>query len=146
MYSWVSVGVKLAATSALLLCAAGSLAQSGTYPPPLACSGRLTALFTPVRPQQGRYEACTTNLPLAGVVQPGWTVEMVPPLDAFGNAGLVDRPTLARLYGGQRALVARGWVEQDGRFEAVTLISPHPNVQLSALEPGTLVVRYFVIE
>jgi hypothetical protein len=140
MYSWVSAGVKLAAASVI------AAAQTSTALGPLTCDERLTALFTPLRPQRGRYEVCTTPRPLPNVAEPGWAVELVGPLDAFGPAAPYNRSAVAQLYGGRRAAVARGWVERDGRFEAMTLISPYPNATLTALEPGTLVIRYFLVE
>jgi hypothetical protein len=42
--------------------------------------------------------------------------------------------------------VARGWVEENGRVVSITLVSPYPDRRLHALEPGTLVIRYFVFE
>ena len=58
----------------------------------------LTALFTPARPQLGRYEVCTTRESLAALVRPDWRIETVPPLDAFGAAGAYAG-ALARLRG-----------------------------------------------
>jgi hypothetical protein len=113
---------------------------------PSECDPALTALFTPSRPQLGRYEVCTTPEPLAAVARPGWKIEALAPLDAFGAAGPYDRAALTRLYGGRRATVARGWIRQDGRFESLTLISPHPNATLTDLRPGTLIIRYVVSE
>jgi hypothetical protein len=139
MYSWLCAGVKLAAS----LVAA---AQTATALGPLTCDERLTALFTPLRPQRGRYQVCTTARPLTNVADPAWAVETVGPIDAFSSAGPYDRAAVARLYGGRRVEVARGWVELDGRFEAITLISPYPNATLTALETGTLVIRYFLVE
>src|SRR5918994_1407337 len=140
MYSWVCAGVKLAAASLV------AAAQTATPLGPLTCDDRLTALFTPLRPQRGRYQVCTTEQPLTSVAEPGWAVEVVAPLDAFGTAGPYNRAAVARLYGGRRAAVARGWVEHDGRFEAITLISPYPDATLARLETGTLVIRYFLVE
>ena len=105
----------------------------------------LTALFTPARPQLGRYEVCTTREPLAAVARPEWRIETVPPLDAFGAAGAYDRAALSRLYGGRRVTVARGWTEHGDRFESLTLISPHPDATLTRLMPGTLVIRHVII-
>ena len=140
MYSWVCVGVKLAVASLVVA------AQTSTPLGPLSCDDRLTTLFTPLRPQRGRYEVCTTEQPLTSVAEPGWAVELVAPLDAFGSAGPYNRAKVARLYGGQRAAVARGWVEHNGQFEAMTLISPYPDATLTRLESGTLVIRYFLVE
>jgi hypothetical protein len=117
--------------------------QSSTRP--LFCDPVLKALFTPARPQLGRYEVCTTREPLAALARPQWRTEMVPPLDAFGAAGSYHRAALSRLYGGRRVSVARGWTEHGDRFESITLISPHPDVTLTQLMPGTLVIRHVII-
>ena len=69
---------------------------------------------------------------------------MMPPLDAFGSAGPYDR-ALARLYGGRRVTVARGWTEHGNPFESLTLISPRPGATLARLMPGTLVIRHVII-
>jgi hypothetical protein len=114
----------------------------------LNCDPALTALFTPWRPEIGRYEVCTGNDPIAQMMAAGgargWrygTVEPLEALDAFGSAGSYDRFAVARLYGGTRANVAHGWREDDGRFESVTLVSPYPDASLSRLMPGTMVIR-----
>lgn len=118
----------------------------GKYPrPPFFCDPALTALFTPPRPQLGRYEVCTTPEALPAVAPPDWKVEAVAPADAFGAAGRYDRAALARLYGGRRPLVARGWTEQRGQLEAVTLISPYPDRTLTRLLPGTLLIKHVII-
>jgi hypothetical protein len=107
-----------------------------------ACDPALAALFTPPRPQLGRYEVCTDPRPLSEIAPADWTVEALEPADAFGGAGSYDHGIVARLYGGRRARVARGWSETADRFEAVTLISPYPNATVTTLEPGTLVIRW----
>ncbi len=113
----------------------------------LACDPALTALFTPLRPGVGRYEVCTTTDPLeeiaarAGGPHYGAT-ELLEPLDAFGAAGSYDRAALTRLYAGKRVRVARGWMEYDDRFEAVTLLSPYPNRTLTRLLPGTMIITW----
>jgi hypothetical protein len=112
---------------------------------PLFCDAVLAALFTPARPQLGRYEVCTTREPLTALARPEWLTETLPPLDAFGGAGTYDRAALSRLYGGRRVIVARGWTEEGNRFEAFTLISPHPDATLTRLLPGTLVIRHVII-
>jgi hypothetical protein len=112
--------------------------------PGLTCDGALTGLFTPRRPLMGRYEVCTTRQPLQAVLPDGWTVENLGPLDAFGNAGTYDKASVARLYGGRRAAVARGWIQEDGHYESVTLISPYPDASFRRLEPGTLVIRFII--
>jgi hypothetical protein len=154
MYSWASVGVNVAkkgsgrfflAWVAVALATAG-LGQEKSTRRLLVCDSTLAALFTPSHPQLGRYEVCTTPEPLTAVARPGWKIEALAPLDAFGAAGSYDRTALTRLYGGRRAAVARGWIQQDGRFESLTLISPHPNATLTDLLPGTLIIRYVVSE
>ena len=112
---------------------------------PLSCDAALAALFTPARPQLGRYEVCTTPEPLTALARPEWLIETLPPLDAFGGAGAYDRAALSRLYGGRRVIVARGWIEQGNRLDAFTLISPHPDATLTRLLPGTLVIRHVII-
>jgi hypothetical protein len=146
MYSWVCTAVKLStiAVGAMLTVKCSEPAVSA--PTQGSCDPALTALFTPIRPQLGRYEVCITPAPLDAVARPDWKVEALDPLDAFGTAGLYDRAALAQLYGGRRANVARGWIQQNGRFESLTLISPHPDASLSELASGTLVIRYIVSE
>jgi len=46
------------------------------------------------------------------------------------------------LFEGKRVRVARGWREENGTFESVTLIEPHPDAELTRIDPGTLVVRW----
>lgn len=113
------------------------------------CDPIPSGLFTPLQPQLGRYEVCATAESLSVVAKQwalDWKIETLDPLDAFGGAGAYDRSAVARLYGGRRAIVARGWLEQNGRFEALTLISPHPDAQVRELRPGTLIIRYLVSE
>jgi hypothetical protein len=115
----------------------------------LSCNPALTALFTPRAPAPGRYEVCTTADPLERVTG---DVSEAPPhygpaenleaLDAFGAAGPYDRARLARLYGGKRVRVARGWRERPGRFESITLLSPYPDATLTRLLPGTMVITW----
>jgi hypothetical protein len=117
----------------------------------LVCDPVLTTLFTPVRPGIGRYEVCTTTDPLEGVEaeiaerRPHYgPIELLEALDAFGSAGSYSRAALARLYGGQRVRVARGWSQDAGRFESITLLSPYPNASLTRLLPGTMIIRWSV--
>jgi hypothetical protein len=138
MYSWACVTVNAAA-----LALAAPVQQNV---PALVCDAALTPLFTPRRPQIGRYEVCISTEPLTRLAEPGWKIDTVAPLDAFGGAGSLDRDRVARLFGGRRAAVARGWRRRDGEIESVTLISPHPDRELTRLEEGTLVIRYFVPE
>jgi len=156
MYSSVRLSVNGRTRSGALVVALGALAwvgfarhdaraQAPKDPPVLDCDSVLTALFTPVRPQLGRYEVCTAREPLTALARPEWRIETVPPLDAFGAAGPYDRAALSRLYGGRRVMVARGWTELGNRFEAITLVSPHPDATLTRLMPGTLVIRHVII-
>ena len=123
---------------------AASLQQAAALAPQFSCDPELAALFAPSRPQLGRYEVCTTDRPIDEVAEPAWAGEALAPLDAFGAAGSYDAHALSRLYGGGRALVARGWIQSGDTFESVTLISPHPDVTLSRLLPGTLRIRLII--
>ncbi len=66
-------------------------------------------------------------------------------LDAFGRAGEYDRFEVAKLYGGRRAQVVRGWREHGREFDAMTLISPYPDRSLTHLIEGTLGIRWHTI-
>jgi hypothetical protein len=140
MYSWLLAGVKRALAAAVLLRVLALDAQSD----PAACDPALAALWAPPHPQLGRYEVCTTGRALPEVADSSWKIEPMAPLDAFGAAGSFNRAAVARLYGGRRPLVARGWRTENGRFLSITLVSPYPNRELTALEPGTLIIRYIV--
>ena len=115
----------------------------------------MTRLFTPAGAPAGIYGAHrlpeaidTVELHLRQLAgsppTEGWAVEALAPLDAFGSDTPYDRARLARLYGGSRPRVARGWLALDGCRASVTLVSPYPDVTLSRLEPGTLAVIYRV--
>ena len=114
-----------------------------------SCDATLTRLFTPAHPRLGRYEVCTTPEAIEKVVSDAGpdgphygAIDLVQALDAFGGAGPYDRSALARLYGGRRPKVTRGWRQQADRFESVTLISPHPDASLTRLLSGTMVIRW----
>jgi hypothetical protein len=109
---------------------------------PMSCDPAFAARLTPRRPLLGRYEVCTDRRPVEDVAPAGWAVLALDPVDAFGSGGSYDRTALQQLYAGVRARVARGWTDTADRFESLTLISPHPNAALTALEPGTLVIRW----
>jgi hypothetical protein len=100
---------------------------------------RLTALFTPQRPELGRYDVCTTDEPLPD------DAEALEPLDAFGAAGPYDRAALQRLYGGRRVRVERRWIATSDEFVAITRLSPYPDATLTRLHTGTLEIRWHVI-
>jgi hypothetical protein len=62
-------------------------------------------------------------------------------MDAFGETGGYDRAKLARLYGSERARVARGPRAIGGRpAENWTLISPYPSPDISRLQSGTMLI------
>lgn len=111
------------------------------------------ALFAPAGPRATAYRTFisprdlgTELTRLAGdpsfLHPPGaWTPAALLPADAFGQTGRYDRSKLARLYGARRATVARGPRAVNGRAaETWTLISPYPNQEMTALEPGTLLI------
>jgi len=116
-----------------------------------ACDPALVGLFTPPRPTIGRYEVCTSSRPLEALLADGrgdgihfGEVEALEALDAFGSGGTYNRFALARLYGGMRVRVARGWRRNGDRFESVTLLTPYPDVALTRLEPGTMTITVTV--
>ena len=102
------------------------------------CDPALTALFTPARPELGRYEVCTTDDPLEG------DTESIDPLDAFGTAGSYDRAKLQRLYGGTRVRVARTWTANATEFVSTTRLSPYPDATLTHLHAGTMEIRFVI--
>src|ERR1019366_7170421 len=89
----------------------------------------LTRLFTPAHPRLRRDAGCAPPRPLPDVAPRGWTIDAVGALEAFGGSnvfggvGGLDRSALARLYGGRSANVARGWLQDAGRFESGALVS-----------------------
>ena len=117
-------------------------ATAGGKAPLYTCDPALTALFTPPHPQLGRYAVCTTAAPLEDLTGAGAQIEALEALDAFGTAGPYDRAALARLYGGTRVRVVRGWAESAGRFESFTRLSPYPDGSLTHLLPGTMEIRW----
>jgi|WetSurMetagenome_2_1015567.scaffolds.fasta_scaffold45026_3 hypothetical protein len=157
MYSALSRRVKverpclaeLATVVAVLLLAlfeASTLSGATASPFTVDCSPEplLTALFTPRHPQLGRYEACSTARPITEIIPANWKVESLGALEAFGLAGPYNRSDLARLYGGRRIRVARGFDQSADRFESFELVSPYPDATFSRLLPGTLIIRYVV--
>ena len=107
----------------------------------MICDSPLKALFTPARPEMGRYEVCTTADPIERAAGTG-PIEWLNPLDGFGDAGPYDRATLAQLYGGDRVRVARRWERHGDEFVALTYLSPYPDAQLKRLNAGTMVIRW----
>jgi hypothetical protein len=100
------------------------------------CDSALTALFTPLRPELGRYEVCTTDRPLDG------RAEALEALDAFGAAGSYDHAALQQLYRGARVRVQRSWSAAPGQFMSITRLSPYPDGSLTHLMPGTMEIRW----
>jgi len=105
-----------------------------------SCDPTLVPVFTPPHPRLGRYEVCTSSQPIQAVN--GGPIEALEALDAFGTAGTYDRSALARLYGGMRVQVARGWTLTGHTFESVTRLSPYPDASLTHLLPGTMEIRW----
>ena len=113
----------------------------------MICDPSLAALFTPARPELGRYEVCTTAQSIEEAIQDGAgdrsaEIENLEALDAFGAAGPYNRAVLSRLYGGTRVRVVRRWQRLDDRFVSETLLSPYPDATLTHLNPGTMVIRW----
>lgn len=106
------------------------------------CDPALAALFTPLHPQLGRYEVCTTTESLEAVVPAQARIEAGDPLDAFGTAGPYDRWAVTRLYGGRRVRVARAWAASGKEFESQTFLSPYPDATLTRLMPGTMIITF----
>jgi hypothetical protein len=107
----------------------------------MICDPSLAALFTPPRPELGRYEVCTTAEAIETVAAGAPTEPLEAP-EAFGTAGPYDRAALARLYGGTRVRVARRWQQRGDQFVSETLLSPYPDPMLTRLNPGTMVIRW----
>jgi hypothetical protein len=128
---------------------AANPAQKAAPPAPYRCEVALTQLFTPARPVMGRYEVCTTDDPIERLVADGpalparyGEVEALEALDAFGASGTYHRSALARLYGGNRVRIVRGWTVIGDEFQSITLLSPYPDESLSRLLPGTMAIRW----
>jgi hypothetical protein len=105
--------------------------------PAYTCDPTLTRLFSPAAPILGRYEVCTTAAPI-----PEDRGEALEALDAFGTGGTYRRSALARVYGGRRVRVERGWTRTAQQFQSVTRLSPYPNASLSRLKSGTMEIRF----
>jgi len=110
-------------------------------------------LFAPFGTRAAAYRIFVTTLPIETLLgrltqdpsllhPPGaWVPAPVLPADAFGQTGRYDRSRLARLYGARRPVVARGPRGAAGHpGEAWTLVSPYPSLDLTRLEPGTMLI------
>jgi hypothetical protein len=123
-------------------------------PPATTCDPALTALFTPAHPTIGQYEVCTASEAidvLAGAGRqasadwpPFGAIEALEALEAFGASGAYHRPALARLFGGTRVQVARGWIDRPDRFESFTLLSPYADATLTHLQGGTMIIHLVI--
>jgi hypothetical protein len=114
----------------------------------MICDPLLGALFTPPRPELGRYEVCTTSAGLESAAADTGTggqdvrIDALEALEAFGAAGPYNRAALARLYGGTRGRVVRRWQQRGNEFISETLLSPYPDATLTRLNSGTMVIRF----
>jgi hypothetical protein len=113
----------------------------------------LARQFTPQHAPPGTYDVFVADEPLERMlvrfqrlsgsadVAGAWRAAPTDIWEAFGTVGRYDRARLAQLYGARRPLVARGPIIRGGvTVASVTLISPHPDQALSALQPGTMIV------
>jgi len=141
---WKGVNAAACALAALFPLTSAPRQSASAPLPDVQCEARLKMLFTPPFPQLGRYEVCTSPRQLSDLVPAGWQVQQLPPLDALGAAGTYNRQRVAQLYGGRLALVARGRIDGSGQVESRTYISPHPDVRLEHLVPGTLIIRFII--
>jgi hypothetical protein len=113
-------------------------------------------LFAPSGPRAAAYHIYVSALGIETLLArlaaepsllhpPGaWMPAALLPADAFGQTGGYDRSKLARLYGSRRALVAHGPRAPSNALgtgsEAWTLISPYPSLDMTRLEPGTMLM------
>jgi hypothetical protein len=140
---------RIAAVLALFSLACAYLAAA----PAWQDAPEFLALFAPVGPRAAAYRIRVADGDVEAVLHeldgdpallraPGaWQVRGLAAADAFGNAGTYDRGKLARLYGAERARVARGARLESGRVvESWSLISPYPDPGLETLRRGTLLI------
>jgi hypothetical protein len=109
-----------------------------------ACSNALARIFAPPNVAASlsrRSEVCQSTAALEAVLPAGWFSEAVAAADLFAAADPHVKRRVAMLYGGQRPLVARGWIATEGTLESLTLISPRPDPASGRLLPGTLLIR-----
>jgi hypothetical protein len=161
----ITRGIRAAFCAAALLGAvAGAVAHAQAPaaparpadPPASAAQWReapeFLALFVP-RPYRDSYRAFVSPLTLDAALRVvasdagslhaagSWMAHAENPVDAFGTGGTYDRGKLARLFGSQRPVVARGPRGRHGLVdESWTLVGPYPSADLSRLEPGTLLI------
>jgi hypothetical protein len=140
----------------LIIAALVGSAEAGPAPPRIGTyDPRLTRLFTPPAAPPGIYEVFRSERRIADLaaelraldpapVGDAWNVAPLSPVDAFGTTGPYDAPKLARLYMGSRPQVARGSLRTSEGLVAYTLIAPWPDADLTALQPGTMVIVFRV--
>ena len=139
----------VAAALALLSAAFASLQSAPTWRE----APEFLQIFAPAAPRSAAYTMRVTDADLDAVLRhleadpallraPGaWEAHPLAPADAFGKGGAYNRWKLARLYGAERARVARGARSDAGRvIESWSLISPYPDPTLEKLERGTLLI------
>jgi hypothetical protein len=141
---------------ALVVAAQAGTAQPGPAAPDVGTyDARLTHLFTPAAAPAGIYQVFRSTRSIAELssalraldpspVANAWRVAPLAPVDAFGTVGAYDAPKLARLYMGSRPEVARGSLRTADGLVAYTLIAPWPDADLTALQPGTMVIVFRV--
>jgi hypothetical protein len=108
------------------------------------CSSALALIFAPpnvAAPFSRSPEVCQSSASLEAVLPAGWCSHAAAAADLFAAADPHVKRRIAMLYGGQRPLVARGWIATGGTLESVTLISPRPDPAGRRLLPGTLLIR-----
>jgi hypothetical protein len=128
-------------------------------PPDARYDAALTRLFTPARLEPSLYGVFVTPLAIGQVAafyrsQPGaarqddaWRVAASDAMQAIGTSGPYDRLRVARLYTGKPVSLARGSIRRDGVVVAsVTLLTPHPNAALDALDASTMIIVFRIPE
>ena len=137
----------------LLLSVSAAPAQVNGLAAPWREAPEYLALLAPVGERASSYRVYASPLALEEALRrldpdtslvhvPGaWQPRQTPPVDAFGRAGRYDRTAMARVYGGRQPHVARGARMDNGRVvESWTLVAPYPDLALTRLETGTLLI------
>jgi hypothetical protein len=119
----------------------------------------LTRLFTPAHVPPGTYGVYVTTEPIENAAafyreSPGaassanaWRIQPSDPMQALGTGALFDRALVARLYSGKPLSLARGSIRRGDRVVAsVTLLTPHPDAALAALQTSTMVIVFRIPE
>jgi len=94
------------------------------------CPSALTLIFAPPNvgaPFSGSPEVCQSSFSIEAVLPAGWLPEATAAADLFAAADPHVKRRVAMLYGGQRPLVARGWIATEATLESLTLITPRPD-------------------